>query len=65
MVTHHQAISPLYEEKQYLGYNSLSLLRRLMLTLFCFGLGEHCALFGHLASLALANLCKGHCFLRE
>ncbi|MFZ7105259.1 MAG: hypothetical protein ACOJUL_02190 [Candidatus Pollutiaquabacter aromativorans] len=37
MVTHHQAISPLYEEKQYLGYNSLSLLRRLMLTLFCFG----------------------------
>ncbi len=29
---------PLYEEKQYLGYNGLSLLRRLLLALFCFGL---------------------------
>src|SRR4051812_2236469 len=27
---------PLYEEKQYLGYNPLSLLRRLSLALFCF-----------------------------
>lgn len=29
---------PLFEEKQYLGYNSLSLFRRLLLALFCFGL---------------------------
>lgn len=29
---------PLFEEKQYLGYNPLSLLRRLSLALFCFGL---------------------------
>ncbi|TAH42612.1 MAG: hypothetical protein EYC69_05085 [Bacteroidetes bacterium] len=29
---------PLFEEKQYLGYNSLSMLRRLSLALFCFGL---------------------------
>jgi hypothetical protein len=29
---------PLYEEKQYLGYNQLSLLRRLSLALFCFAL---------------------------
>lgn len=29
---------PIYEEKQYLGYNRLSLLRRLMLMLFCFGI---------------------------
>ena len=29
---------PLYEEKQYLGYNQLSMLRRLSLALFCFGL---------------------------
>lgn len=28
----------LFEEKQYLGYNPLSLLRRLLLALFCFGL---------------------------
>jgi hypothetical protein len=27
---------PLYEEKQYLGYNPLSLLRRLSMALFCF-----------------------------
>jgi hypothetical protein len=27
---------PLYEEKQYIGYNSLSMLRRLSLALFCF-----------------------------
>ncbi|MFN8165469.1 MAG: hypothetical protein U0X76_04700 [Bacteroidia bacterium] len=27
---------PLYEEKQYLGYNQLSMLRRLSLALFCF-----------------------------
>lgn len=29
---------PLYVEKQYLGYNGLSLLRRLLLAFFCFGL---------------------------
>ena len=29
---------PLYVEKQYLGYNQLSMLRRLSLALFCFGL---------------------------
>jgi len=29
---------PLYEEKQYIGYNQLSMLRRLMLALFCFAL---------------------------
>ena len=29
---------PLFEEKQYLGYNRLSMLRRLLLALFCFGL---------------------------
>jgi hypothetical protein len=29
---------PIYEEKQYLGYNQLSLLRRLSLALFCFSL---------------------------
>ncbi|REJ81276.1 MAG: hypothetical protein DWQ44_09485 [Bacteroidetes bacterium] len=29
---------PLFEEKQYLGYNPLSLLRRLLMALFCFGL---------------------------
>ena len=29
---------PLFEEKQYLGYNSLSMVRRLSLALFCFGL---------------------------
>ena len=29
---------PLFEEKQYLGYNQLSMLRRLSLALFCFGL---------------------------
>jgi len=29
---------PLFEEKQYLGYNPLSTLRRLSLALFCFGL---------------------------
>lgn len=29
---------PLYVEKQYLGYNGLSLLRRLSLAFFCFGL---------------------------
>lgn len=29
---------PLFEEKQYLGYNQLSLLRRLSLALFCFAL---------------------------
>lgn len=29
---------PLYVEKQYLGYNGLSLLRRLSLAVFCFGL---------------------------
>jgi hypothetical protein len=28
----------LYEEKQYLGYNPLSLMRRMLLSLFCFGL---------------------------
>src|SRR5436190_145687 len=28
----------IFEEKQYLGYNSLSLMRRLMLALFCFAL---------------------------
>lgn len=28
---------PIYEEKQYLGYNRLSQLRRLLLMLFCFG----------------------------
>lgn len=28
---------PVYEEKQYLGYNRLSQLRRLLLMLFCFG----------------------------
>src|SRR6187401_2115924 len=27
---------PVYEEKQYPGYNSLSLMRRLLLGLFCF-----------------------------
>ena len=27
---------PVYEEKQYLGYNGLSLMRRLLLGLFCF-----------------------------
>ena len=30
--------TPLYVEKQYLGYNQLSMLRRLSLALFCFGL---------------------------
>src|ERR1043166_10167493 len=30
--------SPLFEEKQYLGYNQLSMLRRLLLGLFCLGL---------------------------
>ena len=29
---------PLYEEKQYLGYNQPSILLRLSLALFCFGL---------------------------
>ncbi|MFM2207621.1 MAG: hypothetical protein RL213_1596 [Bacteroidota bacterium] len=29
---------PLYEEKQYLGFNRLSMVRRLLLTLFCFGI---------------------------
>jgi hypothetical protein len=29
---------PLFEEKQYLGYNQVSMLRRLSLALFCFGL---------------------------
>ena len=29
---------PLFEEKQYLGYNRLSMLRRLSLALFCFAL---------------------------
>jgi hypothetical protein len=29
---------PLFEEKQYLGYNRSSMLRRLSLALFCFGL---------------------------
>ncbi len=29
---------PIFEEKQYLGYNRLSMLRRLSLALFCFGL---------------------------
>src|SRR5437016_6241728 len=28
--------NPIFEEKQYLGYNSLSLMRRLLLALFCF-----------------------------
>ena len=28
----------LYEEKQYLGYNPLSMMRRLLLSLFCFAL---------------------------
>src|ERR1041385_8104284 len=27
--------TPIYEEKQYLGYNSLSMMRRLLLALFC------------------------------
>ena len=27
---------PIYEEKQYIGYNQLSMLRRLSLSLFCF-----------------------------
>src|SRR5690348_7980778 len=27
---------PIYEEKQYIGYNQLSTLRRLLLSLFCF-----------------------------
>jgi hypothetical protein len=30
--------TPLFVEKQYLGYNQLSMLRRLSLALFCFGL---------------------------
>ena len=30
--------TPVFEEKQYLGYNSLSLMRRLLLALFCFSL---------------------------
>ena len=30
--------NPIYEEKQYLGYNSLSMMRRLLLALFCFAL---------------------------
>jgi hypothetical protein len=30
--------TPQFEEKQYLGYNPLSLFRRLSLALFCFGL---------------------------
>ena len=30
--------TPLFIEKQYLGYNQLSMLRRLSLALFCFGL---------------------------
>lgn len=29
---------PIYEEKQYLGFNRLSMARRLLLTLFCFGI---------------------------
>ncbi len=29
---------PIYEEKQYLGFNRLSMIRRLLLTLFCFGI---------------------------
>lgn len=29
---------PIYEEKQYIGYNRLSMMRRLSLALFCFGL---------------------------
>jgi hypothetical protein len=28
---------PIYEEKQYLGFNRLSMLRRLLFMLFCFG----------------------------
>jgi len=33
-----EAEKPIYEEKQYIGYNQLSTVRRLLLAMFCFAL---------------------------